>query len=84
MAATDIAATAGRSMGRTTPAELTQPSARAARGLALLRSQASASVEEVRAVALPVLRHRVIANYNATGEGITVDQIVAKLIGKGS
>lgn len=58
--------------------------ARAARGLALLRGQASASVEEVRAVALPVLRHRVIANYNATGEGISVDQIIAKLIGKGS
>ncbi len=55
--------------------------ARAARALALLRGRSSASVEEVRAVALPVLRHRVIANYNATGEGITVDQIVAKLIG---
>jgi MoxR-like ATPase len=54
--------------------------ARAARGLALLRGQASASIEEVRAVALPVLRHRVIANYNATGEGVTVDQIITKLI----
>ncbi|QUE53249.1 MoxR family ATPase [Luteolibacter ambystomatis] len=58
--------------------------ARAARALALLRGRSSASVEEVRAVALPVLRHRVIANYNATGEGITVDQLVSKLIGLGA
>jgi MoxR-like ATPase len=54
--------------------------ARAARALALLRGNSSASPEEVRAVALPVLRHRLIANYNATGEGITTDQIIQKLI----
>ncbi len=54
--------------------------ARAARALALLRGNPSASPDEVRAVALPVLRHRVIANYNATGEGITTDQIIQKLI----
>jgi MoxR-like ATPase len=54
--------------------------ARAARALALIRGQSSASPDEVRAVALPVLRHRVIANYNATGEGISTDQILTKLI----
>jgi MoxR-like ATPase len=54
--------------------------ARAARALALLRGNPNASIEEVRAVALPVLRHRVIGNYNATGEGITTDQIIAKLV----
>jgi MoxR-like ATPase len=54
--------------------------ARAARALALLRGNSSASPDEVRAVALPVLRHRVIANYNATGEGITTDEIIKKLI----
>ncbi|MBN8460315.1 MAG: MoxR family ATPase [Verrucomicrobia bacterium] len=54
--------------------------ARAARALALLRGRSAASPDEVRAVALPVLRHRVIANYNATGEGVTTDQIIAKLI----
>jgi MoxR-like ATPase len=54
--------------------------ARAARALAMLRGNTSASLDEVRAVALPVLRHRVIANYNATGEGITTDQVIAKLI----
>ncbi len=54
--------------------------ARAARALALLRGNSSASIEEVRAVALPVLRHRIIPNYNATGEGVTADDIIKKLI----
>jgi len=54
--------------------------ARGARALALLRGEPSASLEEVRAAALPVLRHRVIANYNATGEGISTDEIVKKLV----
>jgi len=54
--------------------------ARASRALALLRGQSSASVQEVRDVALPVLRHRVIPNYNATGEGISVGDVVTKLL----
>ena len=54
--------------------------ARAARALALLRGNSSASIEEVRAAALPVLRHRIIPNYNATGEGITTDGIITKLL----
>jgi MoxR-like ATPase len=53
--------------------------ARAVKALALLRGQPSASIDEVRALALPILRHRIIANYNATGEGITTDDIVKKL-----
>ncbi|WP_235203333.1 AAA family ATPase [Sulfuriroseicoccus oceanibius] len=54
--------------------------ARAARALALLRGRDAASVEEVRDIALPVLRHRVIPNYNATGEGVKVEDIIAKLL----
>ena len=53
--------------------------ARAVKALALLRGQPSASIDEVRALALPILRHRIIPNYNATGEGITTDDIVKKL-----
>ncbi|MEO5914143.1 MAG: AAA family ATPase [Luteolibacter sp.] len=56
--------------------------ARAARALALLRGNSSASTDEVRAVALPVLRHRIIPNYNATGEGIGTDEIITKLLEK--
>jgi MoxR-like ATPase len=53
--------------------------ARAVKALALLRGEPAASIDEVRALALPILRHRVIPNYNATGEGVTVDAIVKKL-----
>jgi len=44
-----------------------------------LRGQSAASIEELRALALPVLRHRLIPNYNATGEGIATDSIIEKL-----
>lgn len=53
--------------------------ARAVKALALLRGQSSASIDEVRTLALPILRHRIIPNYNATGEGISTDDIVKKL-----
>lgn len=53
--------------------------AKAVRGLALLRGKPSATVDEVRDAALPILRHRVIPNYNATGEGITETQIITEL-----
>ncbi len=55
---------------------------RAARALALLRGQAAASLEEVKAVAAPVLRHRILPNYNATGDNITVEQIINHLLAK--
>jgi len=54
--------------------------ARAVKALALLRGQPTASMEEVHALALPILRHRIMPNYNATGEGITTDDIIAKLL----
>lgn len=55
---------------------------RGARALALLRGAPNASVEEVRDLAGPVLRHRIIPNYNATGEGIGVEDIIAHLLDK--
>jgi MoxR-like ATPase len=54
----------------------------AAKAFALLSGNASASVEDVRKAAIPVLRHRVIPNYHATGEGITSQQIVQHLLEK--
>jgi len=55
---------------------------RAAKALALLHGQPAASIEEVIAVAPPVLRHRIIPNYNATGEGISVETIVEHLLAR--
>lgn len=54
--------------------------ARAVRALALLRGKSAASIDELKDAALPVLRHRITPNYNATGEGITEDEIITKLI----
>lgn len=38
------------------------------------------SIEDVQSVALPVLRHRVLTNFNAEAGGITVDEIIKKLL----
>ncbi len=54
--------------------------AKAVRALALLRGKPSATIEEVKDAALPILRHRITPNYNATGEGITEIQIIEELI----
>ena len=53
---------------------------RAAKARAVLRARYHVSREDVDAVAKPVLRHRIITNYNADSEGVTTDQIVDKLI----
>ena len=52
----------------------------AAKALAVLRGNPVASEEEVRTVARPVLRHRIIPNYNATGDGIDVEAILDHLL----
>ena len=54
--------------------------AAAARARALLEGRTHASQEDVRAIAAPVLRHRVIPTYEARLEGITGDRIVADLL----
>ena len=53
---------------------------RAAKAAALLEGRTAPTVEDVRAVALPVLRHRVLPNHRAIGDGVTSDQIVERLL----
>jgi MoxR-like ATPase len=38
------------------------------------------SFDDVRRVALPALRHRLILNYEAEAKGITADRVVAELL----
>ncbi len=52
----------------------------AAKARALLEGRYHVSTEDIRAVALPVLRHRIVTNFNAEAEGITPDVIVGRLI----
>ncbi len=47
---------------------------------ALLSQKYSPDIEDVRAVADAVLRHRIVRNFKAEAEGMTVDAIIAKLV----
>jgi MoxR-like ATPase len=50
-----------------------------AKARAVLHGRYYVSCEDVRAVAAPVLRHRIITNYNAEAEGIKPDDVVKRL-----
>jgi MoxR-like ATPase len=52
----------------------------AAKARALLKGRPYVAIEDVKAVALPVLRHRVITNYAARADNITTDELVRKLL----
>ena len=51
-----------------------------AKARAILQGRYYVSQEDIRAVALPVLRHRIKTNFNADAEGISTDAIVRRLI----
>ena len=51
-----------------------------ARTHAVLDGKYSPDIEDVKAVAHNILRHRIIKNYKAEAEGITVEQIIDKLL----
>ena len=52
----------------------------AAKARALLDDRVSPSVDDVVALAPPVLRHRMAVTYGARAEGITVSHVIARLI----
>ena len=52
----------------------------AGKARALLKGRYHVSTEDIRQVALPVLRHRIVTNFNAEAEGVKSDTIVKKLI----
>ncbi len=52
----------------------------AAKARAVLHGRYYVSTEDIRAVAGPVLRHRIITNFNAEAEGLKPDDIVQRLI----
>lgn len=47
---------------------------------ALINGKYSPDIEDVQAVARPVLRHRIVRNFKAEAEGMTVDMLIGKLI----
>jgi MoxR-like ATPase len=51
-----------------------------AKARALLTGRNHATLEDVRALIHPVLRHRVLVGYRAEAEGISVEQVIDKLL----
>jgi len=52
----------------------------AAKANAAFHGKFSPDIEDVKAVAIGILRHRIIKNYKADAEGITEEMIIGKLI----
>jgi MoxR-like ATPase len=38
------------------------------------------TTDDIRAIAHPVLRHRLITTFNADAEGVTTDQVITRLL----
>src|SRR6266566_3754665 len=51
-----------------------------AKAHALLDGRSVAALDDVRAIALPVMRHRVLLNFQAEADGVDADQIVNRLL----
>ena len=52
----------------------------AAKARALLLGRSAPTAEDVRALALPILRHRIIVNHRAVGDSITSANVVEQLL----
>jgi MoxR-like ATPase len=52
----------------------------AAKARAILNGRYAAAVEDVRALAMPVLVHRVLPNFHAEADGLTARALVTQLI----
>ncbi|MDD2982967.1 MAG: MoxR family ATPase [Crocinitomicaceae bacterium] len=52
----------------------------AAKCHALLKGKFSPDIEDVQAVAKPILRHRIVRNYRAEAEGYSMDKIIESLL----
>jgi MoxR-like ATPase len=51
-----------------------------AKAAALLDGRAVPSLEDVTSVALPVLRHRVLVNFQGEADGVSSDQVIRRLL----
>ena len=50
------------------------------KALAAMDGRPSISIHDIRRVAIPVLRHRISANFQAQAEGMTTDSIITRLL----
>lgn len=54
----------------------------AAKIRAIIEGRYAASIEDVRAVALPALRHRVLLNFEGEAEGVKADMVLSEILAK--
>ncbi len=47
---------------------------------AAISGKYSPDIEDVKAVAVPILRHRIVKNFKAEAEGISIEEIIQKLL----
>jgi MoxR-like ATPase len=52
-----------------------------ARALALLRGRGHVTIADIRDLALDVLRHRIVLSYDGLSEGVSVDELLEKVLG---
>lgn len=52
----------------------------AAKGHAAIQGKYSPDIEDVQAVALPILRHRIIRNFKAEAESVSIEKIIGELL----
>jgi len=51
-----------------------------AKARALLKDRAHVTIEDIQTLANPTLRHRILLNYRAEAEGVTVESVVKRLL----
>ncbi len=51
-----------------------------AKARALIKGRSHVNLEDLRTLAFPTLRHRILLNYRAEAEGITVEKVIARLL----
>tara|TARA_R110002110_G_scaffold324181_2_gene536224 strand:- start:5803 stop:6756 length:954 start_codon:yes stop_codon:yes gene_type:complete len=51
-----------------------------AKAYAAINGKFSPDIEDVKAVAIPILSHRIVKNYKAEAEGITISKIISSLL----
>jgi MoxR-like ATPase len=58
----------------------TQFLALAAKARALMQGRYHVTTDDLRALAMPVLRHRVLTNYQAESDGLSTDAVLRQVI----
>ena len=52
----------------------------AAKARAALHGKTFAGIEDIKSVVHPVLRHRIVTNFNAEADGLRADDLVDRLV----